>query len=354
MTIDVHTHLIPSLRPVSAAERAGGRPYAVDGPDGRTVVQRDRVLRIVPPAAWDVTARLAELDRLGVRAQVVSPAPFTFLYDCAPRLAADFAAEQNAATAAFCRQAPDRFVGLASVPLQDPALAVAELRRSVLERGLAGVEIGTTAVTHQLHDEELEEFFVTVEELDVPVLMHPGPLERQERTGHNGLAFSLARPVETELAIGSLVHGGVLERHPRLRLCVCHGGAGLPSLAGRWQAGWERATPGVRVGMPGPRALLRRLWADTLTYDPVVLPLVERTFGADHLVVGSDMPFAAQETPPGATAREAVRAGLFADGDIDLTANALALLGFRARAALYGPLPSCLPTVSPTQIGESV
>jgi aminocarboxymuconate-semialdehyde decarboxylase len=346
MIIDVHTHAVPPVREPSAAERAAGRPYTADSGDTRRVLARGEVLRVLTPQAWDPAARLEQMDRQGVGVQVVLPAPFTFLYGCEVGLAAEFAAEQNDAIARFCAADPTRLVGFASVPLQDPERAVAELRRAVLEQGLRGVEIGTNAVRLQLHDQDLDPFFRAAEDLEVPVFIHPGPLERSGRAVHSGLAFALARPLETELAAGSLVFGGVLERHPRIRICLAHGGGGVPATAGRWEHGWAKRTPGVRADSASPRSLLRRLWADTLTYDPAVLPLAERVFGAGHLVVGTDMPFAAQEDPPGAAPAAAAHRGLFADPALDVDAMAA-----NARAFLGTAVPDCLtrPTV---QIGE--
>jgi aminocarboxymuconate-semialdehyde decarboxylase len=321
MILDVHTHAVPPMRPPSAAERAAGWPFLAGTGATRKAMRGDTVLRVLGPPAWDAPARLERMDADGVAAQVVMPAPFTFLYDADPALAAGFAAEQNAAIASLCAADPARLIGFGSVPLQDPDRAVAGLR-AVTDQGLRGVEIGTSAGRLELHHPDLDPFFAAAAELDIPVFIHPGPLRNGGRADHSGLAFALARPLETEIAAGSLVFGGVLERHPRLRICLAHGGGGVPALAGRWEVGWRRRTPGVRPGSESPRALLRRLWADTLTYDPFSLPLAERTFGSDHLVVGTDTPFAAAESPPGAAAASAA----FADPSLDLAANARAFV----------------------------
>lgn len=329
--LDVHAHVLPELRKPSKLEVACGWPETQDAGGVRRVTRNGRLLRELRPVAWDLTARLEAMDREGIARQVVSPAPFTFLYDAAAVLTAEFAAHLNERIAALCAQAPERLIGFGSVPLQDTDRAVDELDHAITRLGLAGIEIGSNAGRLQLHDPELDAFFSAAEDLDVPLFLHPGPLDRLERTGHNGLAFALARPVETELAIGSLVHGGVLERHTRLRICVSHGGGGVPALAGRWQAGWERRTPGIRIGSVDPRSLLARLWADTLTYDPNTLPLVAKTFGTDHLVLGTDFPFAAQESPPGTAIATASAQGLV---DIPRWEQ---VLSTNAMSFLYGP-----------------
>jgi aminocarboxymuconate-semialdehyde decarboxylase len=309
--LDVHTHALPTMRRPSNFELAHGWLEISNRAGFRRVIRNGTAVRDLQPEAWDASARLEVMDRDGVDVQIVSPAPFAFLYDADPEVAAEFAAHLNEQIAAMCAADPRRLIGFGTVPLQDPESAIAELRHAVLDLGLAGLEIGSNPITARLHDHEMVPFFTVAEDLDVPLFLHPGPLGSLDRAGDNGLAFALARPVETEFAIGALVHGGILERHPRLRVCVSHGGAGVPAQAGRWQEGWRRRTPGVREASVSPRVLLRRLWADTLTYDPSTMSLLARTFGSDHLVLGTDFPFAAQESPPGAAFAEAVATGQF-------------------------------------------
>lgn len=265
------------------------------------MLQRGRVVRVVPAGAWDPLRRLADMDRLGARGHVVMPTPFTFLYDADPEVAVAFTSAQNEALSTFVSAAPERLVGLGGLPLASPDEAVAEAVRLASLPGLRGVEIGTYAGDRLLHDPELDPVFATLERLDLAVFVHPWKPLSPDRTSHHGLAFGLGRPVETELAVGSLVFGGVLDRHPALRVCLAHGGGGVPALRGRLHNGWARQDSVGRLPGVDPRQVLRRLWADGLTYDAMALTLAEDTFGAEHLVVGSDYPFAAQEATLGAS-----------------------------------------------------
>jgi aminocarboxymuconate-semialdehyde decarboxylase len=325
---DVHTHILPRSvpgPPSDAAERAGW-PVVDQQGDSRRVLQAGRLVRTLAPPAWDAGARLEDMDAMGVGAHVLMPIPFTFLYDAEPAVTDRLARAQNDAIAEICARHPDRFHGLGTVALQDPPRAVAELRRIVAELGLAGVEIGTHAADAPLHDERFASFFAMAEELGAAVFVHPGRPLAPERTAHNGLAFGLARPVETTLAAGSLVHGGILTRHPGLRVCLAHGGGGTAMLAGRWQRGWEVLPRPDALAEAGPRELLARVWVDTLTYDPDALGLAARVFGPDRLVLGTDYPFTVTERPPGEAVAQAVKHGSLPGHDArwadDLTHNA--------------------------------
>lgn len=333
--LDVHTHFFPRDLPAPSEQAVRqGWPVATEAGDRIEVRQRDRLVRVLDATAWDTTARLRAMERLGVEQQVVMPTPFAFLYDADADVAAAYGRAQNDVLAELVAAGRGRLIGLGALPLQDPEAAVGESRRLRHELGLAGVAIGTHADRFLLHDPALESVFDCLAELDAPVFVHPWRPLAPERTSHHGLAFGLGRPVETELAVASLVFGGVLERHPALRVCLAHGGAGIPALRGRLHNGWVRQAAENRTPAVDPRQLLRRLWADGLTYDPMPLALAEDTFGPDRMVVGSDFPFAAQESPIGRSFRDAAAAGLLKLGHAwpeRTTRNALAFLGQQVR-----------------------
>lgn len=329
--LDVHTHILPPSvpdPPSAAAERAGW-PVVERSGDRRRVHQAGRLVRTLTPPGWDADARLDEMDALGVAAQVLMPIPFTFCYEADPAVAERLARAQNDAIAVLVAAHPDRFFGLGTVPLQDPDRAVAELRRTRTDLLLSGVEIGTHVAGTSLHDPTLTPFWAAAEELGAAVFIHPGRFLAPDRTAHSGLDFGLARPVETSLAAGALVHGGVLTRHPGLRICLAHGGGCTAMMAGRWQRGWELLPRPEALTEASPRELLTRLWVDTLTYDPSALGMAAEVFGAGRLVLGTDYPFTVAERPPGVAVADAVRAGgvPLTDWPADLTGNARLFLG---------------------------
>ncbi|WP_060576753.1 MULTISPECIES: amidohydrolase family protein [unclassified Pseudonocardia] len=309
--LDVHTHFFPRGLP-PPDDRAIGQGWPVVSEQGGRIEvrQRGELVRVLGSSARDPRSRVADMDRDGVATQVVMPTPFTFLHDADPDLGVRYARAQNEQLAELVGTDRERFRGLGALPLQDPAAAIEEARRSVTELGMAGVAIGTHTGTRQLHDPELEPVLAELERLGASVFVHPWRPVAPERTSHSGLGFGLARPVETELAVGSLVFGGVLERHPRLRICLAHGGAGIPALRGRLRNGWERQDPDRRRPRRDPLELMRTLWADSLTYDPAAYALAEDTFGVEHMVLGSDYPFAAQERPFAASVAAADARGI--------------------------------------------
>ncbi|MGW1025680.1 amidohydrolase family protein [Streptomyces sp. NPDC002577] len=337
--LDVHTHHFPRhLPPPSEAAAVEGWPVVVDEGGRIEVFQRGKLMRVLDAAAWDAERRIQDMDRAGIETQVISPTPFTFLYDADPALAIEYVQAQNDVLAELVEAGQGRFLGLAGLPLQDPEAAVAEARRVRSVLGLHGVEIGTHAGRYLLHDPELDPVFAELETFDAAVFVHPWQPVEPRRSSHHGLAFGLARPVETELAVGSLVFGGVLDRHPGLRVCLAHGGAGIPALRGRLRNGWQRQPPASRLPVQDPLTALKGLWADGLTYDPHTLALAEGTFGADHMVVGSDYPFAAQEQPIAASYRQAAELDVLAMGPDwreRTTRNALAFLGLTDRHSLH-------------------
>lgn len=293
--VDVHTHAIddqlPDLSPYP------GRWPSVE----RLAADRARILldgvayREIDDRCWSAARRLRDMDAEGVAVQVLSPIPVTLCHDQPADGAAVLAAAQNDFLARLVAQAPDRFVALGAVPLQDPAQAVAELARCVDELGFAGVEIGTQVGGRELADPVFAPFFNAAARRDALVLIHPVDLTLDPRLATLGIGFGLGMPVETATAAAALLTGRPLT--PGLRLCLAHGGGALPALLPRLDRGAQLTGRGAD---PLPSVRARGLWCDSLTYDAASLELAVHRFGADHVLLGTDYPFAARESPPGA------------------------------------------------------
>lgn len=316
----------PSIRPTADHESTGDVDMYVG----------DAFFRRVTRSCYDPVARLRDMDAAGVDVQVLSTVPVLFCYDAPASAAAAFVALARALNdhvSGVCRAFPDRFVGLGTVPLQDCAEAVREARRVMALPGMRGLQIGTSVdlaggEVVMLDDARLEPFWAACEELDCPLFVHPlGYSLAREGRGCQGRRWSahwaswlVGMPCETALALHALTAGGVLVRHPRLRLCFAHGGGAFPALLGRIQRGFDcrpdlvaaRAcgvTPtqhfsGRRV--PGTAPLgrgddgLGQIWIDSLVHDPDLLEYVLRKLGpggAGRIVLGSDYPFPLGEVP---------------------------------------------------------
>jgi len=290
-TIDVHTHFFPAGLADLAVTTGDPRwpSLAVDGQGRGRIMRGTTVFRPVAPTCWDPTARVEAMDAAGIDVHVLSPVPVTLVTWAEPRLAADFARAQNDALAAAAATAHDRFRWFGSVPLQDTDLAIAELERSSRELGMAGVEIGTEVAGRELDDATLRPFFAAAADLGVPVFVHPTDGAGAIRRTSPPYEFGLGMLTDTAMAAGALVFGGVLAALPTLRVGLAHGCGSFP-----WA--YPRLARGATLG-PAPAdvsahdADVRRLWVDSLVFDPLHLPLLVARFGADHVLLGSDFPF---------------------------------------------------------------
>jgi aminocarboxymuconate-semialdehyde decarboxylase len=293
--VDVHTHAVARRLP-DLASYAGRWPTVEQVSPDRARILLDGVpYREVDERCWSPRRRLRDMDAAGVAAQVVSPMPVTLCHDQPAPGAVVLAAGQNAFLAELVAAAPDRLFALGAVPLQDVDAAVAELRRCVHELGFLGVEIGTRVGELELADPRLDPFFDAAAELRALVLIHPVDLTLEPRLAALGIGFGFGMPTETALAAAGLLTGP--QRRPGVRLCLAHGGGALPAVLPRLDRGMVLAGRGSE---PSPGSRARDLWCDSLTYDPDSLALAVTRFGAEHVVLGTDYPFAAREDPPGA------------------------------------------------------
>jgi aminocarboxymuconate-semialdehyde decarboxylase len=281
------------------------------------IVRGEGESRAVPSALWDVPERLADMDRAGLSHQTISPVPEVM--EQAWREDPAYARAVNDSIAWACRISGGRLLGLGCLPRADPA---AELRRC-LALGLRGVEIGTRMDGHDLDAASLAEVWASCAEAGACVLVHPvqrgcGVLHRPGAQ----LEIGLGMPADTAAAASALVFGGVLARHPGLRVALTHGGGAFP---------WVYPRLRMAAGDAGVRdrsdALVRRLFVDTLVLDPAQVPLLTHRFGQDRLLLGTDSPFLPDQL--GATARMAgaLERPARRAAEVD---NALAYLGLPA------------------------
>jgi aminocarboxymuconate-semialdehyde decarboxylase len=296
--VDVHTHAIdnelPDLRQAYPRDRW---PSVQRTSDTEALLTFGGVpYRRIDHRCWSADARLADMDREGVAVQVLSPIPVTFCYQASAAGAAELASAQNEFFARIVRAHPTRFAALGAVPLQDPDLAVDELRRCMRQPGFLGIEIGTQVGGRELSDESFDRFFTIAADLDALVFVHPSDQDLPPRMTQAGIGFSAGMPVETGAAAALLIASGALQRRPGVRICLAHGAGTLPAMIGRLDKGALIAgTPSTSPELPSRQAA--RLWCDSLTYHRFALLAAIDVFGADHVVLGSDYPFPAMPDP---------------------------------------------------------
>ncbi len=260
--------------------------------NGETKAYNAEHFAAIVPQLTDPARRLADMDRMGVDVQALSVAPPQYYYWADPALGRRLARQQNEHLAELVAGRPDRFVGLATVPLQDVDAALSELDHAVGGLGLRGVEICTNVNGLDLDDRRFRPFFARVAELGVVVLLHPHGFTDGRRLMDYYLTNVVGNPLESTIALTRLIHGGVLEELPSLRLCVVHGGGFLPFYASRMDHAW-RHRPEGRHHIPDrpPSSYLRRIFVDCLVYDPAHLAFLVAQMGAERVVVGTDYPY---------------------------------------------------------------
>jgi aminocarboxymuconate-semialdehyde decarboxylase len=294
-TIDVHAHMLPeeTIR-LLGKESARVAPRRVPQPDGsiNMEIAGKVVQKPMPPEAWDLDRRLADMDANGVDMQLVCATVHTFFYDREPELAAACAALQNEQIAAVVRRHPDRFLGLATLPMQDPERAVDELRRSMGALGLRGAQIGSNINGRNLDDPALDPVWAAANELRAFFLIHPhGEIMPGDRLSAYYMRNFVGLPFETTIAGAALVFGGVLERYPDVAFCLCHGGGFVPYQAGRFLHAYDMRAEARSRLRGSPENSLRRLYYDTIVHAPRALEFLIEQAGPEHVLLGSDYPF---------------------------------------------------------------
>src|SRR5262245_5267683 len=289
----MHNHLVaPEV--VAFLEHNGVRynTHIVERDGQRFFVIQDTARRPLHARISQVEARLSDMDAEGVDIQAISCVPFVMYPEVSAELGVTIARINNEALAAACARRPDRFVALASVPLQDPPSAAIELERAA-QLGLPGVEIPPNVCGQGLDEPQFEVFWEAAEALHMVVCIHPFDAAPQGMLARYGLGNLVGNLYDTGLAAALLIYGGVLERHPALRVILYHGGGAFPSLIGRLDMGY-RIYPECQAAIPRPPSTYVNQFAfDIIAFRQDMLRYLISTYGAEHLVVGSDYPLPA-------------------------------------------------------------
>jgi aminocarboxymuconate-semialdehyde decarboxylase len=293
-TVDMHAHTTtPAVEELVAAcpQKKAEAQIRLRTMGAASVEHNNKVM--LPQCAGaltDLAVRLADMDRMGVDVQVVSPMPTQYYYWAERDLAAQIVTLQNEHVAGICAQHPERLVGLGTLALQHPELAVMQLETAVQQLGLRGFELSTAVNERELSHPSLEPVWAKALELGCVVFIHPMGCSLGERLAPSYLSNSVGQPVETAVALSHLIFGGVLDRHAGLKICAAHGGGYLPTYIGRSDHAFQTRPDAHSMAEP-PSAYLKRIWFDSLVYSPQALRRLIDQVGAGQVVVGTDYPF---------------------------------------------------------------
>jgi len=311
--IDCDSHFLPYDAFDDVDPNFHGRaPRFVFGQSGKDVVVYNARTEKVPYFMWNyptsfrlgkrtpgvsnADARVEDLAKIGFDRQVLVPNNAPFAYDVDPDLGASVCRSFNNAVSRVLKKYPDKFIGLAVLPMQDVTLAIQELERAVLELGIHAPQIQTHILDKNLDEYEFWPFYKRVEELGVPLIVHCSHLSitagahryKRYRFG-NALQF----PAETSLAIGSLICSGALDTFPKLRVGLLEAGAGfLPYLFDRLNEVAVEEPEYTKVSIKKlPTEYLDQLWFSfNIKAEPKSIPYLIERIGADRLLISSDYP----------------------------------------------------------------
>lgn len=289
MKIDIHAHIVDRVYIEALSETLNLQPEKTD--DGKTLFRRNGYT-----VAWsrddmfDIDERLRQMDRKGIDIRVLSlSTPNVYLWDELQQIR--ICREINDALARLCRQHPDRFIGLASLPLKNVDAALSELDRAVNELSMRGVMIGSNVDGAQLDDPAFERVWAAIDRLQLPVFEHPMFPKETAQLQDYELPLRVGLIFDTTLVATRLIYSGIFERYPNFPYIMAHTGGALLMMLERLDNGF-RLFPDCRKHISSlPSEYASRLFYDTTAFGRSALDLAINSVGASQLLFGTDDPF---------------------------------------------------------------
>ncbi len=307
MNIDIHAHFMPKdcIDVVDDAGRNYDAVKIVHNARGEARVIQKGNLDALPIAQkfCDPEERIKDMDATGVDMQILSPSPLALYSDLEAEACLWYSRRLNDSIARTVKEYPARFLGMATVPLQAPDVAISELDRAVNKLGLRGVQVTGNVNGRDLDSPELIPLYREIQALDVPVFIHSGLVTIGDRMKPFHLQNLIGNPLDTTLAAAHIVFGGVLEKFPNLKFCLCHGGGYVPYQRGRWDHGYKVRPEGKVVIKQPPSHYIPLLYFDTITHFLPALEYLVSSVGADKVVMGTDYPYDMADPTPVSTVK---------------------------------------------------
>lgn len=294
LVVDIHCHTISPAteklvegHPGKQAENE--RMLRQQGTES-IAYNRTVMLPATAPKMASTAQRLSDMDAMGVDVQAVSASPTQYYYWAEQDLAKEIVRQVNEDLASLCAEQPDRLVGIGSVALQFPELAAVQLEWLMRELGLRGVMIATAVGDDELSHSRFNPFWAKAEELGAVVFIHPLGSSLMERLDRFYLANIIGQPIETTIALSHIIFGGVLDRHPGLKIVAAHGGGYLPFYPGRGDHAYAARRDSHSMAQP-PGHYLSQIFYDTVVHDAAMLRTLAERVGPSQILLGTDYPF---------------------------------------------------------------
>ena len=289
----MHTHIMPKTLPDWEKKFGYGGFIMLDHHrEGYArMMQGEKFFREIEQNCWDGDVRIPEYEKFNTQVQVICTIPVLFAYFAEPEHGLEVAEYLNDDIAALVKKHPKHYIGLGTIPMQAPELAVKELKR-IKEIGLVGIQIGSNINGKNLSEEEFHPIWKACEELGLAVLVHPWNMMGKPEMEKYWLPWLVGMPAETSRAICSMIFGGVFEKFPKLRVNFCHASGSFLATIGRVEHGYNCRPDLVAIDNPvNPKEYLGKFWVDCITHDPLMLEYVLKLQGSKRVTLGSDYPF---------------------------------------------------------------
>jgi aminocarboxymuconate-semialdehyde decarboxylase len=289
MKIDFHNHFYPPEYLKRLRQWGSGYEFSQEA-SGLTVVKKNGArFSTITPQHINPEQRMADMDRVGIDIQVLSLSNPNVYFSTRKRNLT-LARITNDYFADLCQRYPHRFIGFASVPLDDPEDAIEELHRSAKDLGLKGVVLGSNINGKHLHSKTFWPFYEEVNRLELPIFVHPMVPAYTEPMVEFSLVPLVGFLLDTTLSVGKMVFSGLFEKHPNLCLILPHLGGVLPFLLERMDNGYRAYSECREHIRKLPSEYLKKFYYDTVSFHGPALMCAYYSVGADHMVLGSDYP----------------------------------------------------------------
>jgi len=260
----------------------------------------DKVFRVVQPNCYSAKDRIKDMEETNVDKQVLSVIPVLFNYWAKSNDCLDTSRFFNDHIADTVSKNSKNFIGIGTIPMQEPELAIKEMARCVKELNMHGVEIGTNINGKNLGDPSFLSFFESAESLNCAIFIHPWEMMGENQMQKYWLPWLVGMPAETTRAICSMIFSGVFEKFPGLRVAFAHGGGSFPYTLGRIQHGFDVRPDIVAIdNHRSPGEYLGKFWVDSLVHDKSSFKFLLEAVGENKICLGSDYPFPLGEQRPG-------------------------------------------------------
>lgn len=295
LKIDSHTHILPPEMP-NWTNKFGYGDFIwlkqTGTPGYADMMKGEKFFRRIEENCWDENLRITDYANFQTQVQVVCTIPVMFSYWAKPGDTMDLSRFLNDHIADVQTRYPKNYVGLGTVPMQEPELAIRELHRLKNELNMPGVQIGSNINDINLSDPRFFPFFKEAADLGMAIMIHPWEMMGEKSMEKYWLPWLVGMPAETSRAMASLIFGGIMEKLPNLRVMLSHAGGSFIPTIGRLEHGFNCRPDLVAIdNKRNPREYLGKFWVDCITHDIDMLKYILKVQGSKKVCLGSDYPF---------------------------------------------------------------